>query len=134
VIKKTVHSYSQAKPFTRSLIAALIGFVFYGGWAYFVQMGYGPVIAVKAFFTQGLISFGITLVLTHFMEVVFKCFDSKRVAFWVTSICTSLVVVIISFTINILAGTPEVVMTILPGSIMSAFYSFSYVKFLAGFK
>ena len=134
MIKKTAHSYSQAKPFTRSLIAAFVGFIFYGGWAYFVQMGYGTEIAIKAFFTQGLISFGITLVLTHFMEVVFKCFDSVRIAFWFTSISTSLSVVIISLLINILVGTPEVIMTILPGSIMSAFYSFSYVKFLAGFK
>ena len=131
MIRKTVHSYSQAKPFTRSLIAALLGFLFYGGWAYFVQMGYGKTVAFKAFLTQGGISFGLTLVLTHFMETIFDIFESKRISFWVTAIGTSLMVVFISSTINFLAGTPEIIMTILPGSILSAVYSFSYAKLLA---
>lgn len=134
MIKKTLYYYFQAKPFTRSLVAALMGFVFYGGWAYFVQMGYGFNIALKAFLTQGFISFGITLLLTHFMEIVFNCFGSKGLAFWFTAMSSSLAVVIISVTIHILAGTPEVLMTILPGSLLSVAYSFSYTKLLARIK
>ena len=125
-----VTSFSQAKPFTRCLLSAIAGFFFYGGWAYFVNFDYGLGIASKAFVTQGIISFCITLVLTQFMEYFFNLFSSVSLAFWTTSIITSSLVVLTSSIINVIVGTPEVLITILPGAILSAIYTFSYSRFL----
>jgi len=131
VIRYTFNAYKGAKSLTRSFISALTGLIFYGGWAYFVHYDYGFTIAIKAFFTQGLISFFITLVLTHFMELLFHRFKSRRLGYWLTAIIASVLVVLISFTTNVIVGTPEVIMTILPGSLISTLYSFSYARLLA---
>lgn len=131
MIAKIFGAYSGAKSHTRSLISALMGFIFYGGWAYFVHYDYGHTVAIKAFITQGLVSFTITLVLTQSMEILFKSFTDPRLAYWCTSIIISIVVILFSFSINAIVGTPEIIMTILPGSIISAIYTFSYVRFLS---
>lgn len=130
MIRRVVNAYKEAKSLTRSLISALTGLFFYGGWAYFVHYDYGFIVAIKAFCTQGLISFTITLVLTHFMEVLFQRFNSSRVGYWLTASIASILVVVVSYTTNVIVGTPEVIMTILPGSLISAVYSFSYARLL----
>ncbi len=131
MIRRIVDAYKGAKSLTRSLISAFTGLLFYGGWAYFVHYDYGFIVAIKAFCTQGLISFSITLVLTHFMEVLFQRFDSPRLGYWLTATIASLLVVFVSYTTNVIVGTPEVLMTILPGSLISAVYSFSYARLLS---
>ena len=123
--------YSQASSITRSFVSAIIGFVFYGGWAYFVHFDYGFTVASKAFLTQGLISFSITLILTHFMEKVYGWIPSPRLAYWFTAVTASILVAFISCSINMLVGTPETFLTVLPGIIVSAVYSFSYTKALS---
>jgi len=130
MLSRLINEFSNIRPITRCLISAIAGFFFYGGWAYFVNFSYGLTIASKAFFTQGMISFCITLVLTQFMELFFRLFLSFQFAYWITAVGTSLIVVFISCLINILAGTPEVFMTILPGALISSMYTFSYVRFL----
>ncbi len=134
MISRIFSAYTGAKSLTRSLISAITGLIFYGGWAYFVHYDYGFTIAIKAFFTQGLISFSITLVLTHFMELIFRRFKSRRIGYWFTAIIASILVVLISYTTNVIVGTPEVIMTILPGSLISTMYSFSYARLLAHIK
>jgi len=122
--------YAELRPVYRSLFSAFVGFIFYGGWAYFVHMDYSQEIAIKAFFTQGLISFFVTLVLTQFMEVLFAYIKGYKLAYWFVAVLTSSLVAIISLLVNLLVGTPEVLMTILPGLILSTVYSFSYTKAL----
>lgn len=131
MIMKFFNAYSGAKPHTRSFISALTGFIFYGGWAYFVHYDYGYNVALKAFCTQGLVSFSVTLVLTQSMEMLYRCFTDPRVAYWSTAVIISLLVMVFSYTINVIVGTPEVIMTILPGSIISSMYTFSYVRLLS---
>lgn len=134
MIARLFNAYSDAKSHTRSFISALTGLVFYGGWAYFVHYDFGHIVAIKAFCTQGLVSFSITLVLTQSMELLYKRFHSPVVAYWCTAIIISLLVVLFSYTINVIVGTPKVFMTILPGSIISTMYSFSYVRLLSHIK
>ena len=134
MINRIFNAYSDAKSYTRSFISALTGFIFYGGWAYFVHYDYGHIVALKAFITQGLVSFTITLVLTQSMELLYKKFSSPKVGFWVTAVTISVLVVLFSMTINTIVGTPEVFMTILPGSLMSTIYTFSYVRLLSHIK
>ena len=131
MIAKIFNAYSGAKSHTRSFISAFTGFIFYGGWAYFVHLDYGHVVAFKAFLTQGLVSFSITLVLTQSMETMYKLFSNPRAAYWCTAIIISVLVVLFSYTINAIVGTPEIFFTILPGSVISAIYTFSYVRLLS---
>ena len=134
VISRLFNAYSDARSHTRSFISALTGLIFYGGWAYFVHYDYGNIVALKAFCTQGLVSFTITLVLTQSMELLYKRFNSPKIAYWCTAVTISLLVILFSMTINIIVGTPKVLMTILPGSIISAIYTFSYVRLLSHIK
>jgi len=122
--------YTDSLPIIRSLISAVTGFLFYGGWAYFVHMDHGFDISSKAFLTQGTISFCVTLVLTQFMELAFAYAKSWKFVYWFVAILTSALVAIISLSINLWVGTPEVLLTILPGLIISTVYSFSYSRAL----
>ncbi len=131
MIAKIFSAYTGAKSHTRSFISGVTGFIFYGGWAYFVHYDYGHTVAFKAFLTQGLVSFSITLALTQSMESMYKLFSNPRAAYWGTAIIVYTLVVVFSFTINAIVGTPEIFFTILPGSITSAIYTFSYVRFLS---
>lgn len=133
-MKQLLEWYSNTSSFIRSLISAIIGFIFYGGWAYFVHFDYGVVIAAKAFLTQGLISFSITLVLTHFMEKIYHWITMPRLAYWFTAISATIFVAFISCSINMLVGTPETLLTVLPGIVVSAVYSFSYTKALSAIR
>jgi len=134
MISRLFQAYSGARSHTRSFISALTGLIFYGGWAYFVHYDYGNIVALKAFCTQGLVSFTITLVLTQSMELLYRCFRSPKVAYWFTAVIISVLVILFSMTINIIVGTPKVIMTILPGSIISTIYTFSYARLLSHIK
>jgi len=111
----------------RTLIPAVAGFLGYGSWGYFCNMGYGWEMGVQSGLVQGSLSFIITLVFNGVMESIYKASASKA---WSTVI-TIMGLVLVSFTINTLAGTPEVIATIAPGSIIGSFYVHSYISNLA---
>lgn len=118
--------FERLNPLQRSLISALAGFVFYGTWAFYVNSGHGNTMATRAFFTQGMNSFFITLVMSLGMERLYACLSGPQLRFWGTVVCSSVGVCCFSWSVNYLAGTPEIAMTILPGCVISAVYAFSY--------
>ena len=120
------HVFERLNPIQRSLISALAGFLFYGSWAFYVNSSHGNDMATRAFFTQGMNSFFITLVMSLFMEKIYASLTGPRLSFWGTFVSSTIFVCLFSWTVNYVAGTPEILMTILPGCIVSAFYAFSY--------
>lgn len=111
---------------TRSIVSGLFGFLAYGGWAFFVNYDHGLHAATKAAFTQGSYSFAVTLVMTLFMEYLFRLLANPTLRFCVTFFGTCAVLYSTSWGVNALAGTPEIFMTILPGIIIGTAYTFGY--------
>ncbi len=116
----------------RSLMAATAGFTFYGGWAFLINHDHGLMVALKAGATQGSYSFILTLCLSFFMEWLFQISNQPKWQFSLTLFTTCGLIYTTSWGVNALAGTPEILLTILPGAIISSLYTLSYT--LALFK
>ena len=111
----------------RSLIPAVVGFLGYGGWGYLCNMGHGWAMGLQSGLVQGSLSFTITLVFNAVMEFVYGALGNRV---W-SIIATLASLVLVSFTLTTLAGTPEVIATIAPGSMIGSFYIYSYIGNLA---
>jgi hypothetical protein len=110
----------------RGLLAATAGFIAYGGWAYYINASHGDSAALKALFTQGIYSFTLTLITAFIMEWLFQLSSKPATRFCLTFFITSLILYSTSWGINVWAGTPEILLTILPGAILGTFYTLSY--------
>ena len=111
---------------TRSIVSGVAGFVVYGGWAFYANYDHGVDAAMKAAFTQGCYSFTVTLVMTLLMEALFRLLANPTLRFCVTFFGTCAVLYSTSWGVNVLAGTPEIFMTILPGVIIGTAYTLGY--------
>ena len=111
----------------RIIIPPFIGLIFYGGWAYWVNRDYGQMIALKAAITQGGYSFTITLVSTVIVEWLFK------VLYWLpyhsfgVGLIACVLLYITSWSINAVAGTPDILLTILPGTTIGTLFIILYI-------
>ena len=119
------HSLKHSR-IQRGLIAATAGFAAYGGWAYYINHSHGSSAALKALFTQGSYSFSLTLVMAFIMEWLFQLSSKPVTRFCLTFFITSLLLYSTSWGINAWAGTPEILLTILPGAVIGTFYTLSY--------
>lgn len=113
--------------------SAFAAFLGYGAWAWFANMEHGDDMAFRAALTQGTYSFIITLILTGLMECLFSRLSSwpEHSRFLGSTIPVCLVLYFSSYSVNYLAGTPNILLTILPGAILSTLYTFSYIGALA---
>jgi len=118
----------------RSLLAATAGFIVYGGWAFFINYDHGLTAAFKAGATQGSYSFTLTLGLSFLMEWLFQLSDQPRLQFSLTFITPCLLIYCTSWGVNVLTGTPEIFLTILPGATISTLYTLSYTLALFKFQ
>ncbi|MEO0444119.1 MAG: hypothetical protein AAFZ92_10340 [Pseudomonadota bacterium] len=90
-------------------------------------MDHGPMAGFKAACTQGLYSFTITLVLALVVEFLFKAFASLPLGnIWVGLVACS-ILYSSSWGLNALAGTPNILLTILPGAAASTVYTVMYI-------
>jgi len=110
----------------RGLLAGTAGFVIYGSWAFYINFDHGLAAALKAGATQGSYSFTLTLIMSFIMEWLFQLSDQPKVKFSLTFFITCLLIYSTSWSINALAGTPEIFLTILPGATISTLYTLSY--------
>ncbi len=130
-----VNFYQRLTPIQRSLVGALIGFVFYGGWAILVNFMHGKESAIRAGLVQGIYSFILTFVMTLLLESLF--YRIKRILKddWGTCMVTVIVSCSIVFTgswlVNYWSGTPEIFKTVVLGYILGGLYSIVYTLGLA---
>ena len=95
-------------------VSAFMAFMLWGGWAYYVNVQDTDIAGIMSGLTQGTASFMITLFLVHsvtrlyhrFKHPVGKLLFPAIVTVCFTSMCLLL--------IHTLAGTPHILMTILP--------------------
>ena len=113
--------------FVRLLVPPFIGFLFYGGWAFWVNYEAGQTLALKAAFTQGAYSFTITLVLALLIEWLFSRFKKWPFHLFFIGLITCSFLYVTSWSLNYFAGTPNILLTILPGAAVSTVYTIIYI-------
>lgn len=123
--------FASASAWQRSLFSALSGLLFFGLWAFWVNYDFGWAAASKAALTQGGYSFTVTLSNTYLIEMLFRSISAPKLRFMGTVVMTSILICSLSWLINYLSGTPNIIMTILPGCFISTFYAFIYTVGLA---
>ncbi len=95
----------------------------YGSWAYFANMAHGEAVAMRG----GLVQGGYSLVLTFVMSLVTEFLYAKIDKVGVTVAVVSIILFISAFTIHMLVGTPEILMTIAPGWVIGSVYTVAYL-------
>lgn len=115
----------------RSLLPSLAGFLFYGTWAFAMNIMHGLPIAARSATVQGTYSFFITLGMTLMIEAMFRLFRRVLPSIWLASVLTIIFsctpVFIGSWLVNVAAGTPEIFRTVILGYVIGLFFSTTYV-------
>jgi len=115
-------------PLLRSFIAGFAGLVGYGSWAVYANLDHGTFIAIRSGLVQGTYSFVLTFLMTWLTEWLFAKFASLPMGSSVTTtgvVC--LILFVSAYGIHMLVGTPEILMTILPGFVIGSVYTAVYV-------
>lgn len=118
-------------PLLRSTIAGIAGFVGYGGWAMYANAGHGSDIAMRSGIVQGTYSLILTFLMTLVTEWLYVRLGGLSGG---RSLTVSLIAIILfcsAYSIHKLVGTPEVLMTILPGFVIGTIYTLVYVMGLS---
>ena len=84
-------------------------------------------VAMRAGFAQGTFSLVITFVMTIFTEWVYiRVGDVPGKLYAITGMI-SVTLFASAYSIHLFIGTPEILMTILPGFVIGTLYTFAYV-------
>lgn len=114
----------------RSVLPSLAGFLFYGSWAFAMNVMHGFPVAMKSAAVQGAYSFFITLGMTLMIEAMFRFFR-QVLSVWLASALTIIAscapVFVGSWLVNVAAGTPEIFRTVILGYVIGLFFSTTYV-------
>ncbi len=114
----------------RGLVAALLAFLGYGGWAFYINSGYSQWVALRSGMVQGGYSFLLTLTTTAMIELLYRCFRLWRYRAWLTFAVTTVFLSATAYAIHHALGTPEILSTILPGFVIGSVYSGFYIRAL----
>ena len=107
-----------------SALSALLG---YGGWAYWINMTHGGSAAMKAAIVQGGYSFVLTCLLSLLIEFLYQRYSHWRYGVVLIGVVVCCLLYSLSWGINVLAMTPEILWTILPGALISTLFTISYL-------
>ncbi len=110
-----------------ALFTALAAAIAYGGWAVYANYEHGLHSWVMAGIVQGVYAFFSTFFVTYVARLVFfkcKCAMRGILAGFATSF---LVMLAIPMGVHCLAGTPDIVQTILPGLIWGSIYLLGFL-------
>ncbi|MEM7077446.1 MAG: hypothetical protein AAF513_02350 [Pseudomonadota bacterium] len=116
---------------TRSLFAGIAGLLVYGGWAVFVNWTHGADLAWRAGLVQGTYSLILTFIMTLVTEGLFARLTNLRFRIPVTTGIIAAILFASAYGIHVVARTPEIIMTILPGFVIGTIYTLVYVMGLA---
>lgn len=118
-------------PVLRSIVFAGVAFFFYAAWAAWANSMHGQEMALRAAITQGTYSAVVTLVMTSLLEMLFR---GGAPVFWRALravLVTTLVLMASSVLTHMIAGTLEIIMTVLPSWIFGSLFAVTYCLGLA---
>ncbi|WP_159084266.1 hypothetical protein [Saccharobesus litoralis] len=117
----------KLSPVWRLLLMAVGAFLIYASWTLWVNYNLDPAAAFFSAWVYGLYSFSITLLLSVTNEIAAKKLNhgARALAMFIT-VQTGFMIGV-SYLVNYLAGTPDIIKTIALGAILSIIFSTSYV-------
>ena len=110
----------------RTVIFSICAFLMYGGWAAFANLQHGLGKSLMAGLTQGSLSFVSTAILTTAMEMVFSRMSAGVARFLAAGVGPITIALLLMVGIHFFTGTPEIVTTMLPPTIVGYAYSLIY--------
>ena len=118
-----------------ALLSACFGFLFYGGWGYWVNAAHGHEMAVTVLMAQGSYSFVLTVVMTMIVEALYSLAQriqrsfqwAKQFTTWSTVLVSCIIVFSGSWMVNYWAGTPNILATVSLGYVIGGVYIVLYV-------
>lgn len=111
----------------RVALSALVALLAYGAWAYWINLSHGAGAAMKAAFVQGSYSFILTFLLSLLIECLFQRWSHQRYGVLQVGVLVCGLLYTMSWSVNVIAMTPEILWTILPGAVMSTIFTISYL-------
>ncbi len=97
-----------------NIISALSAFVFWGGWAYYINDTGTENVRVISAATQGVSSLIITLALVKLVSLIFNRLPRKILSVFIASIISVTCSGSCLIAVHYLIGTPEIVSTVSP--------------------
>lgn len=111
----------------RSVLSGVAGFLVYGGWAFWLNASHGTAMGISAGAVQGSYSFVLTLTMTLVMEHLMASFVAIPARGALTVALVSGISFSVAYSLQWLNGTPEILLTILPGFFIGVVYCAVYV-------
>ena len=118
----------------RLLLPAMAAFFGYGGWSLYINNDGHIMSAMSYALYYGSYSFIITLVTARLMEWLYRTLQPHPRATPLTVAITCLLLIIGTWFVNYIVGTPNILLTILPGISFSTVFILTYVTALSRFK
>ena len=119
-------SSARVRAHARPVLAALMGGGAYGCWAAFTHHRLGLGMATRAGLTQVALSVVATLVAVLILERLFRWPSNPLRGFWLAALGTSMLGTVWLYVGHVLAGTPDIAVTIAPPVIVGAVSDFLY--------
>jgi hypothetical protein len=119
-------SSGRLREHARPVLAALVGGGAYGCWAAFTHHRLGLGVAMRAGLTQVALSVIVTLVAVLVLERLFRWPSNPVRGFWLATLGTSTLGTVWLAVGHVLAGTPNIAVTIAPPVIVGAACDFLY--------
>ncbi len=104
---RTGRGYNIASP--------LLAFVIWGGWAFYANSGYAFPERVMYGLTQGIVSFTVTSSMIRAVTWLYRRLPPNPLRFILPSVITIVVATVFMVVAHLLAGTPRIAHTIIPG-------------------
>ena len=105
---------------------SLLAMIFFIAWGLWVNWEHGVGSRIQVALTQGIVSFVSTLFSAELIVWLAKKMHGKRLAVLRTGAMSWVVFYTLIFVAHWLAGTPELLATMLPGMITGIFFCFGY--------
>lgn len=120
------------RAYLRPVLLALVAGGMYGSWAAFAHHGLGVGVALRAGWTQVMLSVTATLVLVLVLERLFRFPLNPVRGFWLAAVGTSALSIVWLVVGHALAGTPRILAAIAPSVIVGTVFYFGYARMLLG--
>jgi len=111
-----------------NVLSALAAFVMWGGWAYFINSGFGESTRIISAIAQGTASFVITLFMVHAVTWLFHRMTNELLKLILPAVLTVSFTGTCLATLHFLVGTPRILQTIAP-ALTVAFLFCLYTSF-----
>ncbi len=124
--RRSVFGQLAASPRARAAVAASVAFLFYAVWAAWANRMHDPASIWTAAITQGAYSALVTLLMTSLVELLFRGRGRIRWRLLRCSGATIAILVVSSVAVHWIAGTAEILMTVLPSWLFGSLYAVAY--------